>query len=61
MKTQDDFQKMTDADFAEMLKPTEYATFDELLADLHRRNPDMANNHPEELDWQAIKAAGRRF
>ncbi len=61
METKPDYSTMTAEEIAERLKPHEFANFDEILAWLHRQNPDMENTRWEDTDWQAIKAASRRY
>ena len=56
-----DYSTMTVEEIAKRLEPHHFANFDEVLAWLHSQNPNMENNHPEDLDWQAIKAAARRY
>ena len=36
-------------------------SFGDAVAWFRARNPDMATNRPQDLDWQAIKAEGRRY
>ena len=61
MNTKPDYSTMTVEEIAARLTPHKFASFDEVLAWFRSQNPDMENNHPEDLDWQAIKAAGRRY
>ena len=37
------------------------SSFEDALAWLHAQNPNMATTRPQDLDWQAIKAQGRRY
>ena len=39
----------------------EIKTFEDALAWFRAQNPDMATTRPQDLDWQAIKAQGRRY
>jgi hypothetical protein len=48
-------------DFLSTLPESSIKTFEDALAWFRAQNPNMENNHPEDLDWQAIKAAGRRY
>jgi len=61
METSPDFTTMTEEEIAQLIKPHKFADFDEVLAWLHKQNPNMENNHPEDTDWQALKAWGRRY
>jgi hypothetical protein len=61
MNARPDYTTMSAEEIAERLKPYEFASFEEALAWMRSQNPNMENNHPEDLDWQAIKAAGRRY
>jgi hypothetical protein len=61
MDTKPDYTTMSEEEIAERLKPHVFANFDEVLAWFRSQNPDMENNHPEDLDWQAIKSAARRY
>ena len=36
-------------------------TFEDALRWLELRNPSMATNRPQDLDWAAIKNEGRRY
>jgi hypothetical protein len=61
MEEKVDYSKMSAEEIAARFKGEPFSDFDEALAWLHCRNPNMENNHPENLDWQALKASWRRF
>jgi hypothetical protein len=39
----------------------EIKTHEDALAWILSRNPDLPNNAPQDTDWQALKAEGRRY
>jgi hypothetical protein len=61
MDLEPDYATMSEEEIAERLKPHKFASFDEALAWFRSQNPNMEKNHPEELDWQAIKSEARRY
>jgi hypothetical protein len=61
METKPDYSTMTAEEIAERLKPHEFASFEEAQAWFRSQNPNMENTRWEDTDWQAIKAASRRY
>jgi hypothetical protein len=61
MENKVDYSKMSPEELAGLFNGEAFANWDDALAWVHSQNPNMENNHPEDLDWQAIKAAARRY
>ncbi len=61
MENKVDYSKMSPEEIASLFKGETFASWDEVLAWVDSRNPNMENNHPEDLDWQALKAEWRRY
>jgi hypothetical protein len=49
------------AEFDAASEESRLKTWEDIVARLHARNPTMATNRPQDLDWQAIKSEGRRY
>jgi hypothetical protein len=61
MENNVDYSKMTAEEIAARFRGKPFENFDEALAWVRSQNPNMEKNHPEDLDWQALKASWRRY